>query len=339
MNAPYRIAIIGCGKIAAAHALAAISSPLTQLTCLVDTVPARAHALAERFGLTAHVLTSVDQVVGLADGAIIATPNHAHAGPALRCLEAGIAILVEKPLALTAAEGRQICDVAARKNALVAVGYTSRFRDNVRLMKRLIDDRHFGRITRFAYQFGTRGGWAPVSGYNLDRRTSGGGVLVTTGTHFLDRLLYWFGYPDDSFLTHDGVNGPEANAEAHFAYRGNDEMSGIARFSKTTPLPAGITLESEAGLVVLKDRSDARIVVRPPDKPDLEISIGRSRPAGEDGNEFVKQLEDFVLAARGLQAPMVSGEQGMESLRLLDHLYGHQSWQRQTTTEVTHANG
>ena len=315
-----KVAIVGCGKIAASHLEAALLSPLADIAALVDPVPARAQALAERFGIHTHIATSVGDVLSGTNAAIIATPNHTHATIAEQCLAAGVSVLIEKPLAITCSEGERICEAARRSGATVAVGYVTRFRETVRLMARLIADRHFGAIHRFAYQFGTRGGWAPLSAYNLDRRTSGGGVLVTTGTHFIDRMLYWFGYPDEAALIDDAAGGPEANAEAHFGYRHG--FTGIARFSKTVTLPAGFVMDTEMGRVVLKDRADATILLRPADRPDIETSIV-SRHRGASGDEFVQQLEDFLRATRGESTPMVTGEQGLESLRLLDQLYSN----------------
>jgi predicted dehydrogenase len=49
--------------------------------------------------------------------------------------------------------------------------------------------------------------------------------------------------------------------------------------------------------------------------------VSRGRAPARD--EFVQQLEDFIHAARGQRIPTVTGEQGLESLRLLEHLYGH----------------
>ena len=322
MSEPCKVLIVGCGKIAASHLEAVLQSPLTEVAALVDPVAARAQALAERFGIETRIATSVGEVLSSANAAIIATPNHTHAALAEQCLAGRVGVLIEKPLAMNASEGQRICAAARRSGATVAVGYVTRFRATVRLMANLIADRHFGAIRRFAYQFGTKGGWAPLSAYNLDRRTSGGGVLVTTGTHFIDRMLYWFGYPEEASLIDDAAGGPEANAEAHFAFR--QGFTGIARFSKTVALPAGFVMETEMGLVILKDRADATIVVRPLDRPDVEMTIaGRSRVSG--GDEFVDQLEDFVRATRGESVPMVSGEQGVESLRLLEQLYNNRA--------------
>ncbi len=325
MAVPFKLAIVGCGKIAASHVEAALTCPLADIVALIDPSPERAQALAERFKISPIIARDISEIQNTAEGVIIATPNHTHADLAERCLAADVSVLVEKPLAINIQEGQRICHAAQRTCRTVAVGYVSRFRENVRLMSRLIRENHFGRIRRFAYQAGTRGGWAPMSGYNLDRRTSGGGVLVITGTHFIDRMLDWFGYPDRASLVDDAAGGPEANATAHFTYRERDGFTGIARFSKTVAMPAGFVMDTERGMVVLRDRSDAPILLRPADTPYLEHAL-HSRSAGPSPvDEFVRQLEDFILASRGQHPPTVTAEQGLQSLRLLEDLYAHRS--------------
>jgi predicted dehydrogenase len=324
MAQPFRIGIIGCGKIASAHVQAILACPTTELVALVDPAAERAQALAARFGAAPRILQDVGDVLPHVDGVVIATPNHTHGDLAVRCLEQRVATLIEKPLAISAAEGERICQAAESAGTVVAVGYVTRFRDNVRLMARLLRDGTFGHVRRFAYQFGSRGGWAPVSGYNLDRAAAGGGVLVVTGTHFLDRMLDWFGYPSSVELADDSEGGPEANAVATFAFdREHGPVRGMVRFSKSVVLEAGVVVEAERGIVVLKDRPEASITFRPLHDPAVEqLFVPRgAQDAGK--SEFVRQLEDFVEAARTARTPLVSGRQGLQSLRLIEDLYRH----------------
>jgi predicted dehydrogenase len=322
MPGPFKLAIIGCGKIAASHVEAALTSSLADPVAFVDSTPDRACALAERFNLQPIIARDLSALKGKVEGAIIGTPNDTHAAVAEECLRAGISVLVEKPLAISVAEGERIRDVARETNGTVAVGYVSRYRENVRLMATLLRERYFGRIDRFAYQFGTRGGWAPLSGYNLDQHTSGGGVLVTTGTHFIDRMLHWFGYPDEARLVDDSAGGPEANAAMFVRYQG-EGLVGTARFSKTTKMPAGLVMETEHGTVVLLDRPDAPILLRPSDRSDLEVAVCRRvrGPVAEPPSEFAMQLDDFIAATREHRPPIVTVDQGLKSLRLVEELY------------------
>jgi predicted dehydrogenase len=327
MSEPFRLGIVGCGRISNAHALAALAHPTVRLAALVDPTPERARALAARVGAEPVIAGDLDQVLDRIDGAVIATPNHTHADIAVRCLERRIAVLIENPLAVSAADGERICASAEASGACLAVGYVTRFRENVRLMKRLLDDRAFGTVRRFAYQFGSRGGWAPVSGYNLDRKTSGGGVLVVTGTHFLDRMIDWFGDPDEASLVDDSLGGPEANAKATFRFdRSEGAIHGMARFSKSVALDAGIVIETSLGIVVLTDRPDAQIVFRPAEDPEVErVIVPRVPSRARAGGEFLAQLADFVEAAQTGRAPEITGRQGQVSLRLIERLYRHRT--------------
>jgi predicted dehydrogenase len=320
----FRIAMVGCGRISNAHVQAVLSCADAELVALVDPVESRATALAERNGIQVNVYTALADALRHVDGAIVATPNHLHAEHTLACIEAGVAVLVEKPLAMSVAEGQRICEAAEKAGVIVATGYTTRFRQNVLLMRDLLRRQQFGRVRGFVYQLGTRGGWAPLSAYNLDLRTSGGGVLVVSGTHFLDRMLDWFGYPETAALTDDSHGGPEANAVATLTFNHPaGPITGTLRFSKSVSLEAGTVLDTEAGTVVLRDSPTAAIVLRAHDTPHIEnLFMARAtRPIGRVHDEWQLQLEDFVTAVRTGGTPMVTGRQGLESLRLLEQLY------------------
>jgi predicted dehydrogenase len=320
----FRIAIVGCGRISNAHVQTVLSCPDAELVALLDPVESRAKALAQRNGVDVAIYTGIGEAMRHADGAIIATPNHLHAEHALLCIEAGVAVLVEKPLAISVADGQRICEAAETAGVVVATGYTTRFRKNVLLMRDLLRRRTFGRVRGFVYQLGTRGGWAPLSAYNLDLRTSGGGVLVVSGTHFLDRMLDWFGYPVAAALTDDSHGGPEAHAIATFTFDDPaGPITGKVRFSKSVSLEGGTVFDTEAGIVILRDQPDAPIVLRSPHTPHVEnlFTPRVMRPPGPDQDEWQLQLEDFIRAARTASDPMVSGRQGLESLRLLEQLY------------------
>jgi len=323
MTRAFRMAIVGCGRIASSHLQAIVASPLTELAALVDPTVDRAQALAARYGVAPKTTASVEDLLSQVDGVVIATPNDTHADLAVTCLKAGVSTLIEKPLAASVNEGERICRAAEDAGVALAVGYVTRFRDNVRLVARLLRDGTFGNVRRFAYQYGSRGGWAPLSGYNLDRAASGGGVLVVTGTHFLDRMLDWFGYPSRMRLADDAEGGPEANAIATFVFdtdRGS--IRGHARFSKSVALEAGLVVETENGVLILRDRPDAPVTFRPHHDSSVEqLFVPRAAVGG--GTEFMRQLEDFVESARTGRTPLVSGRQSLESLRLIEDLYRH----------------
>jgi predicted dehydrogenase len=137
-------------------------------------------------------------------------------------------------------------------------------------------------------------------------------------------MLDWFGYPTQATLRDDSRGGPEANALATFVFETPDgPLQGMVRFSKSVGLEAGLVLDTDAGVVIFKDRPDAEVTVRSTPTPHIEqrwlhrtAGPRRKRPA-----EFVLQLQDFVQAARTRSTPMVTIEKGLESLQLIEELY------------------
>jgi predicted dehydrogenase len=324
MKDNFRIAIVGAGMISkGAHLPAALALEDVDVCAIVDPEKDRAQQLARDYGLRVKIAAEISEITGSVDGAIIATPNHTHRPIVVQCLEEGISVLVEKPMADTLAAGQEMVDAAARSKAVLAVGYVSRFRPNIKLLHDLLRREYFGDVTRFHHQFGTAGGWSPVSGYHLSKSTGGGGVLTVSGTHFLDRMLMLWGSPASMEYLDDGIAGVEANCEAQFTYHtGKTKLLGSARYSKTTYLPAGLSLQTSAGVVVIPDTDDADITLYPDDAPELAHDIRAvSEGDGEPVDTFELQLMDFVRAARAGAQPEVNGEQGLLSVKLLDELY------------------
>jgi len=237
-----------------------------------------------------------------------------------------VATLVEKPLATSYSDGLDIVDAGNRSGRALAVGYSTRFRANVLGLKELLESQRFGAVSRFVYQFGTNGGWAPLSAYNLSRRTAGGGVLVVTGTHFLDRMLSFWGYPDEVEYQDDARGGLESNCVAAFRYRRSSlQFQGVARLSKTVDLPKGLVIETTQGTLRVADRDDAQIIFRPRDSQVWEYALRRQATNihFEQVATSLLQLEDFVEACFAGRQPRVDGRQGLLSLRLIEEMYSH----------------
>ena len=147
-------------------------------------------------------------------------------------------------------------------------------------------------------------------------------MLVTTGTHFLDRMLWWFGMPRSCELADDSLGGPEANAVARFRFeRDGASFEGSARFSKTVRLPAGFVMDTERGRVLLREGDGELIQLRAADHPTVE-SLLREADRADDGLDmFARQLQDFATAIRTGRDPLVGVSQGIECARLVEPLY------------------
>src|SRR6202171_6606665 len=104
MTEPIRLAILGCGAITRSEHIPAVSAhPGVHLVALVDTDLPRANALIENRGLSCKAVADYRELLGQVDAVINALPNHLHVSSNMDCLRAGVHVLCEKPLAITAA--------------------------------------------------------------------------------------------------------------------------------------------------------------------------------------------------------------------------------------------
>lgn len=167
-----RTAVVGAGKMGALHARVYSQLPDSRLTAVVDTDAARAHSLAQQYGCEA--LTDPKDLLGRVDAVTISTPTAAHYPLAKLFLENRIPLLIEKPLASTVEEGRQIVELARRTQTVVAVGHSERCNPVVQAMKRLKIEPRFIEADR-------------VSPYPF--RSSDVGVVLDVMIHDIDIIL------------------------------------------------------------------------------------------------------------------------------------------------------
>ena len=190
---PVRVGIVGCGKVAGLHAAALRAVPEAVYVGACDADFGRSSAFAAKHGGTAFA--DLESLLHAVEVVLIATPHPAHAAPAVRAAEAGVHVLVEKPMAATLAD----CDamIAAAKRTGVHLGVISqrRFYEPVQRIKAAIDA---GKLGTPALGLFLMYSWRDAAYYTSDPwrgrwDTEGGGVLVNQSPHQLDLLLWLLG--------------------------------------------------------------------------------------------------------------------------------------------------
>jgi predicted dehydrogenase len=130
-----RTAVVGAGKMGTIHAKVYSQLPQSQLVAIVDIIGEKAQRLAEEFNCQAA--TSYADIIEAVDAVTIATPTVTHLELAKIFIEKNIAVLIEKPLAANAREGKEIVNLARKSKSVVAVGHSERCNPVVVAMKRL----------------------------------------------------------------------------------------------------------------------------------------------------------------------------------------------------------
>lgn len=138
------------------------------------------------------------------DLVVVAAPNRAHVPVALAALEAGLAVVIDKPLAASSADGRRLQEAARDRGLMLAVFHNRRFDGDMLTVQRLLAEGAFGEVIRFESRFER---WRPQRAAEAWRERGdpeeAGGVLFDLGSHLVDQALVLFGAVDDVYAEVD----------------------------------------------------------------------------------------------------------------------------------------
>lgn len=194
---PIRTAVIGYGLAGAVfHAPLIAATDGMELTAVVTSNPGRATAARSRYP-GVRVLASPDDVWRAAsdfDLVVVASPNASHVPLGLAALDAGLPVVIDKPVAATSGAARSLRNAAAERGLLVSVYQNRRWDGDFRTLRRLLDDGDLGQVHRFESRFER---WRPVVDADAWREQAdpeqAGGLLYDLGSHLIDQALVLFG--------------------------------------------------------------------------------------------------------------------------------------------------
>lgn len=186
-----RIAFTGTGYISKIHAQAAQTAG-AELVAIVNHKTESMTEFANQFGIIRQY-TAIEAMLadGNIDAVVISTPNYLHAPQAIAALQAGIHVMVEKPMALNAQEAREMIQASQSSGALLMVAHCWRFDPEVLWLKN--HTTQLGPIIR-TKGYGVHVHWGP-SGWFTQARYAGGGAMADMGIHAVDTARFLLGDP------------------------------------------------------------------------------------------------------------------------------------------------
>jgi predicted dehydrogenase len=244
-----RVAIIGYGLAGSVfHAPLVAATDGLEVATIVTSNPERQEQ-ARREHPQARVATRAEEAFD-ADLLVVATPNDAHAPLAREGIDRGLAVVVDKPLALSAAEGRELVEHAGGR---LTVFQNRRWDSDQLTLRRLVDAGAVGEVQRFESRF-ERWRPEPKPGAWRETRTpeQGGGVLLDLGSHLIDQAVQLLGPPTHVYAEIDSRRGGAADDDSFLALRHESGAYSHLRASAVTaaPGPRLRVLGSEAAFVV-----------------------------------------------------------------------------------------
>ncbi|MEU0054735.1 Gfo/Idh/MocA family oxidoreductase [Streptomyces sp. NPDC006309] len=312
-----RFAAVGCGRVFQRYHLpCADARDAMELVGVVDTDVERARALtADRPQVWTG--TRVDRLVQETrpDVISVCTPNDAHAEPVLAALDAGIAVLCEKPLAATVEEARRM---AAHPAAEKLLGVNMPFRFHP-LLEAFADVARSG-AQRVDFTIATPGNrvWRACTPWYGDAQRAGGGALLDLGPHAIDLLMTVFGRSDVVACEVDAP-GVEERVRLELSFQGVPATLRIDRAARK--LETSVTVTTADGDHVLDlRRNELRLadgtVEAAGQRPELaaisayfDLLTGAATPHGKvsarDALEVQLVVESAYEHARGANGPLV----------------------------------
>ncbi|BAC72923.1 oxidoreductase [Streptomyces avermitilis] len=213
---PLRVALVGYGLAGSVfHAPLIAATEGLALDTVVTTSPERQEQARAEFGDSLRFAATPDDLWSRADEldlVVIASPNKTHVPIATAALKAGLPVVVDKPIAGTAAEARELAALADERGLLLSVFQNRRWDNDFLTLRKLLEEGELGDAWRFESRFERwrpqpKGGW----------RESGdpaeiGGLLYDLGSHLVDQALALFG-PAASVYAESDVRRPGAETD------------------------------------------------------------------------------------------------------------------------------
>ncbi|MCU0371763.1 MAG: Gfo/Idh/MocA family oxidoreductase [Ignavibacteria bacterium] len=319
-----RVAVIGLGGISQIMHLPILSKCKdAELTAVCDKETTKSKVVAKRYNLPAGY-REVDKMLEdneSIDAVIVATTTNAHLETVIKCLEAGKHVLVEKPVAMNAAEVRKMTDAAEKNRKIFMVGMNNRFRTDTMLQRNFIKGKELGDI------FYVKTGWLKSQSSNQKWFTvmdkAGGGVFMDNGIVMLDLGMWMLGFPE--------VKSVSAVNYRHNSKAVEDSNVTFVRFHNNASLTIEVSWSflrygeffycnafGTNGSTAINPLKISKVINK--ELFDITPKNIKQSPAVFK-NSFENQMNYFIGAIRGTHTPISTGKEALAVMEIADAIY------------------
>lgn len=326
-----RLAICGLGLVGQRHAAAMAQSLDAQLIGVVDPSDAGRSA-AQSLGLSCYNSLSEMLEEETPDGVVISTPTPLHVEQGETCIEHGIPVLIEKPLAASIEEARHLVQRAKEKDIAILVGHHRRHNPIIKKAKALISEGRLGQIRALQ---STCWFYKPDDYFEVAewRKLKGAGPISVNLVHDVDLMRHFCGevlrVQAQSVPSSRGFENEEL-ASAILTFDTGAIATVSVSDSVVSPWSWEMTSKEYhiyphthescymiAGTKGALSIPDLRLWTHP-DAKDWWSPISAISMPSETTDPLHNQIRHFVEVIRGKAEPLVSGEEGLKTLEVID---------------------
>ena len=302
-----RVAVVGAGSFGRNHLRVIQQSEHAELAGVLDTNSERAAEFASTHGCP--VLTSLEDLAGRADAAVVSSPTITHASIGCKLMELGVDVMIEKPIAHSIEAGRQLVETAARTGRVLQVGHLERFNPAVMALEAVITQPLFFEVHRLS-EFSPR---------SLDVD-----VVLDLMIHDIDIILTLTGQPPEDIRA-AGIHILSEKvdiANVRMQFPGGCVANLTASRVSTERVRKLRLFQPHEYISLDYSRQDAvRFTVKPP------MSIGYAPLPAVKDEPLRLELENFFDCITSRAAPRVTGQHGLSALEvacdILDKIEAH----------------
>jgi predicted dehydrogenase len=323
-----KVGVLGVGHLGSLHARILTELPGVTLKGVFDLDPDKGAKIAAECGTTSF--SSVEELLSVVDGAIVATSTSAHYEVASQALESGKHVFVEKPITSTVAEAELLIDLARRNGSVLQVGHVERFNPAILALEKYRIDPMFVESHRLA-QFNPRGTDVAVvldlMIHDIDiilsfvkspvERIDANGVAVVSDSVDIANARIQFANGCVANVTGSRISQRRMRKMRLFQRREyisvdfSDGVVEVFRLLDTDePAIPGTTMVGELGTGTMKKR------------------IVYEQPEVKDTNALKVEMEMFLHSVQSGSRPVVDGDDGKRALEVAQTIMGKISQQR-----------
>lgn len=319
-----QIAFAGTGYINKIHAIAAKKAG-AELAAVVNHKPESMEKFAAEFGIPRQYL-DVETLLkdGRMDALVVSTPNYLHAAQTITALDAGVHVMVEKPMAMNAAECARMTAASQKSGAILMVAHCWRFDEEALWLKE--NASKIGRLVR-TKSYGVHVHWGP-GGWFTQKELAGGGAMADMGIHALDTARFLLGDPqpvsvyarigthygnydvdDTGILLVEWDNGTVSYLESGWWQPHSDgpeasvQLYGTDGFASLYPTRVEVT-----------NRAEQKIDL-------LDPGFDFPRPNHAPQAMYDRQMACFLECIRTNSTPIPGGAEGWANMKVVDAAY------------------
>ena len=325
----FKFGILGCGMIANIHALAIKGIENVQLVGVADNKKEFADNFAQKHGVKAFA--SFEEM--LADKEIdvvcICTPSCFHAPNAIQAMQSGKHVVLEKPMAFTAAEADEVIAVSEKTGKFITVISQLRFSPDILKLKELVQKGAFGKITlcTLSMKYYRSEEYYSSSPWKGTKKFDGGGALMNQGIHGIDLLQYIVGAVKSvqgqvRTLSHAIEVEDTAAAVLEFECGALGTVQGSS--CSYPGFERKIEIHGDKGYALLVENKIEKMMI---DGEQVCVEITESDvntasdPTALDCGAHRKQMMNLLGAIEGKEKLLIDGNEGKKAVEIIEKIY------------------